>query len=274
MQAKRFASGEAEICIATDAVGMGLNLPADNVCFVTATKYDGFIERRLTPAEVQQIGGRAGRFGLSDQGTVGALERTNLRIIRKLFHAEPPLPSRAFTAPSVEDIASLRGVLWQRLERWSNTSLKPPFECAPFVSQVELAKRLSTTEVEHLGMELSLCVIQAPVRQPERIVGYWHACVQAVCRHRSMPLPTAPPELKVVANSTSLADMENGVHEASVYNWLAARRELEPYGQERDTVGMWNMVWAEMIDHRLSQVARTRQQRKQNRKRKQRLPKW
>ena len=57
-QADRFASGETEICVATDAIGMGLNLPADAVCFYETEKYDGKRVRPLTAMEVQQIGGR------------------------------------------------------------------------------------------------------------------------------------------------------------------------------------------------------------------------
>ncbi|MBL8157107.1 MAG: hypothetical protein JNM70_23240, partial [Anaerolineae bacterium] len=56
-QADRFANGETEICVATDAVGMGLNLPADYVCFYEVEKFDGRNSRLLTAAEVQQIGG-------------------------------------------------------------------------------------------------------------------------------------------------------------------------------------------------------------------------
>src|SRR5258707_7967821 len=53
-QADRFAEGKTEICVATDAVGMGLNLPADQVCFFELEKYDGRSMRVLSPAEVHQ----------------------------------------------------------------------------------------------------------------------------------------------------------------------------------------------------------------------------
>src|SRR5207244_13594606 len=69
-QADRFANGETEICVATDAVGMGLNLPADQVCFWELEKFDGKQMRMLTAAEAHQIGGRAGRYGLSNTGRV------------------------------------------------------------------------------------------------------------------------------------------------------------------------------------------------------------
>src|SRR5205814_4964475 len=44
-QADRFAEGKTEICVATDAVGMGLNLPADYVCFFETEKFDGKMMR-------------------------------------------------------------------------------------------------------------------------------------------------------------------------------------------------------------------------------------
>ena len=87
-QAERFASGEAEICVATDAIGMGLNLPADNVCFYEVEKFDGKNMRVLNPNEIKQIAGRAGRFGLSEQGMVGALSKANLNIIRQSIEAQ------------------------------------------------------------------------------------------------------------------------------------------------------------------------------------------
>src|SRR5260370_42336236 len=83
-QAARFAAGETEICVATDAVGMGLNLPADNVCFYELEKFDGKDVRTLTTNEVRQIGGRAGRYGLSQEGLIGALTANNVTRVHEL----------------------------------------------------------------------------------------------------------------------------------------------------------------------------------------------
>ena len=61
-QAEMFQSGEVDFLVATDAVGMGLNLDTDHVAFAGLTKYDGRRRRYLTPMEAAQIAGRAGRF--------------------------------------------------------------------------------------------------------------------------------------------------------------------------------------------------------------------
>ena len=71
-EAERFANGASHILVATDAIGMGLNLPLRRVLFSTMTKFDGQTDRPLNESEVHQIGGRAGRYGLHEEGFVGA----------------------------------------------------------------------------------------------------------------------------------------------------------------------------------------------------------
>ena len=60
-QVAMFEAGDVDYLVATDAVGMGLNLNVDHVAFAELDKYDGFSRRDLTPAEIGQIAGRAGR---------------------------------------------------------------------------------------------------------------------------------------------------------------------------------------------------------------------
>ncbi|GJD42494.1 hypothetical protein AFCDBAGC_0332 [Methylobacterium cerastii] len=72
-QVELYQSGDVDYLVATDAVGMGLNLDVDHVAFAATWKYDGTRFRKLTPAELGQIAGRAGRH-LSD-GTFGSTGR-------------------------------------------------------------------------------------------------------------------------------------------------------------------------------------------------------
>src|SRR5829696_4334685 len=60
-QVELFQNGDVDYLVATDAVGMGLNLDVDHVAFASDKKFDGFRFRRLFPAEFGQIAGRAGR---------------------------------------------------------------------------------------------------------------------------------------------------------------------------------------------------------------------
>ena len=59
-QVAMFQAGEVDYIVATDAIGMGLNLDLDHVAFAALSKYDGRRKRRLTPSEMAQIAGRAG----------------------------------------------------------------------------------------------------------------------------------------------------------------------------------------------------------------------
>ncbi len=68
-QVALYQNGEVDYLVATDAIGMGLNLDIDHVAFSSLTKFDGRRMRPLQPNELAQIAGRAGR-GMSD-GTFG-----------------------------------------------------------------------------------------------------------------------------------------------------------------------------------------------------------
>lgn len=72
-QVDMFQSGDVDYLVATDAVGMGLNLDVDHVAFASDRKYDGYQFRRLIPSEFAQIAGRAGRA--TRDGTFGTTGR-------------------------------------------------------------------------------------------------------------------------------------------------------------------------------------------------------
>lgn len=61
LQADDFRTGKSDVLVATDVIGMGLNLPINRIIFETCTKFDGRSERQLTAGEFKQIAGRAGR---------------------------------------------------------------------------------------------------------------------------------------------------------------------------------------------------------------------
>lgn len=73
-QVRRFLERETEVVVSTDAIGMGLNLPIRRIVFVETRKFDGVGKRTLLPEEIKQIAGRAGRFGLYDEGFVAAMD--------------------------------------------------------------------------------------------------------------------------------------------------------------------------------------------------------
>ena len=95
-QVALYQSGDVDYLVATDAIGMGLNLDVDHVAFASNRKFDGYQFRQLNPSELAQIAGRAGRaqsdgtFGTTgrcppfDDETVRALESHSFEPVRML----------------------------------------------------------------------------------------------------------------------------------------------------------------------------------------------
>ncbi|HET9717066.1 MAG TPA: helicase-related protein [Pseudolabrys sp.] len=102
-QVALYQSGDVDYLVATDAIGMGLNLDVNHVAFASDRKFDGYQFRRLNPAELAQIAGRAGRA--TRDGTFGTTGRCD--------PFEPELV-RALESHSFEPI---------RLMQWRNTAL-------------------------------------------------------------------------------------------------------------------------------------------------------
>ena len=106
-QVDMYQAGEIDYLVATDAIGMGLNMDLNHVAFSADRKFDGHHMRRLNPAEMAQIAGRAGRyltngsFGTTadltelDSKTVEAVEQHRFARIREVFWRNSDLSYRS-----------------------------------------------------------------------------------------------------------------------------------------------------------------------------------
>jgi ATP-dependent RNA helicase SUPV3L1/SUV3 len=74
-QVELYQSGDVDFLVATDAIGMGLNLDVEHIAFAGTRKFDGYQYRGLTAAEIGQIAGRAGRY--MRDGTFGVTGRAD-----------------------------------------------------------------------------------------------------------------------------------------------------------------------------------------------------
>ena len=127
-QVGMFQAGEVDYLVATDAIGMGLNMDLDHVAFARIGKFDGRGPRRLTAAEIAQIAGRAGRhmsdgtFGTTaEQGPLDAeiveaieahrfdpLTRLNWRNTRLLFESVAALLKSLDERPAIPGLVQSR----------------------------------------------------------------------------------------------------------------------------------------------------------------------
>ena len=102
-QVQMYQSGEVDYMVATDAIGMGLNMDVDHVAFAQTRKFDGRKHRELAPAELAQVAGRAGRhtsdgtFGVTgelsgfEEALVEQIENHEFEPVRQLMWRNPNL---------------------------------------------------------------------------------------------------------------------------------------------------------------------------------------
>jgi ATP-dependent RNA helicase SUPV3L1/SUV3 len=100
-QVAMFQSGEVDFLVATDAIGMGLNMDISHIAFAALSKFDGKRRRRLSLLEMAQIAGRAGRH--QRDGTFGIVQLGEQQN-RSGFEAEEVLALEAHETPPLSEL--------------------------------------------------------------------------------------------------------------------------------------------------------------------------
>jgi len=231
-EAERFASGASHILVATDAIGMGLNLPIRRVLFSTMTKFDGQADRRLSDSEVHQIAGRAGRFGMHEKGYAGVLdvaEPNAGRVLKELLLSHPQAPAdfKAPVAPNgwhVDTISSrlgktrLREVLGVFMEQLKLDDAH--FAVAELEQMLELADQLDKSAAR-LTLKERFTYAQAPV--DTRTEGQVQAFLDWSSAHATTGRAGRPWFLDEVDGHSRLERMEQALRACTLWLWLDLR---------------------------------------------------
>ncbi|KAJ2802095.1 RNA helicase [Coemansia guatemalensis] len=91
-----------DVLVASDAVGMGINLTINRVVFMTLQKFDGTATKQISVSQTRQIGGRAGRFDQGTKvGTVTSFREEDLKQLKKSMEQQPPNLAMAGIKPNV-----------------------------------------------------------------------------------------------------------------------------------------------------------------------------
>ena len=231
-EAERFAQGATHILVATDAIGMGLNLPIRRVLFSTMTKFDGQADRQLTVSEVHQIAGRAGRYGMHDEGFVGVLreaEPAAARTLKDLLPKTPKAPRefKAAVAPNWWhittiatrlDLNKLRAVLDVFMDQLLLDDAH--FEVAELEQMLELADELDRS-AGSLSLKQRFIYAQAPVdtrtdAQVQEFLEWTH-------RHAISGNAGSPWFLQDVDEHSRLDRMEQALRSCTLWLWLDLR---------------------------------------------------
>ena len=188
-EANRFRTGAANVLIATDAIGLGLNLPIRRIVFAAVEKYDGVALRPLSPQEIRQIAGRAGRYGIHEEGQVSALDARDVPVLRRSIERHEPGPGDApiWISPTDDHLRRLGAIIGTtrvsrllqffqtRVLRGEDTGLR----IADLTDPIEVATGLEQSdEFLELPFEVRCVYSRAPVttRGPGlRVLQSWGA---------------------------------------------------------------------------------------------------
>jgi ATP-dependent RNA helicase SUPV3L1/SUV3 len=161
-QVALYQSGDVDYLVATDAIGMGLNLDVEHVAFASDRKFDGYQYRRLKPAEFAQIAGRAGRS--THDGTFGTTGRC------------PPFESELVQALENHSFEPIKVMQWRdtALDFSSLGALQASLAAIPREQGLTRAPVAEDILVlEHAARDPD---VRALARTPQDIERLWEAC--------------------------------------------------------------------------------------------------
>lgn len=161
-QVELFQSGDVDFLVATDAIGMGLNLDVDHIAFAADRKFDGYQFRRLTAAEMAQIAGRAGRH--MRDGTFGVTGRAD------------PLEDALVEALESHRFDPVKTVQWRNrdLDYASLAALQASLDVAP--AREGLTRAPPAVDVDVLARVARDDAVAALATGRERVERLWQVC--------------------------------------------------------------------------------------------------
>ena len=231
-EAARFRTGQAPVLVATDAIGMGLNLPIQRVLFAEAEKYNGSFHEPLSSSLICQIGGRAGRYGLHVEGHVGTYEWNGLHpradipdcdMLKEAFDQGPEMDeARPAISPTAEDLAAFTPASPDSLgydsfcKHWNQSETFQARTQADTRAILALCARVGDIPIQDAA-----ALMGAPVRGPElppSLVSFIQGRMQ-----REFARPLAPQSISRITNDNHLEAHETFVSQAGLYLWVAER---------------------------------------------------
>ena len=225
-QAQRFRDGDADIVVATDALAMGLNMPISRVVMTTSVKYNGYEEEEISATLARQIAGRAGRYGVHEEGFVAGYDDETHQVMRSLLKEKPvPVPATGFSvAPTLEHlhrIASVTGEqsLARLLKRFVHNIDVPDGFFYPRITE-EQAERAAWLDT--LALTIAEKFVMSLVPIASRISSLqlaWESWARALARKKVCTLDADPREL----GRLGLQEVEDQCRLYSAYAWLGFR---------------------------------------------------
>lgn len=230
-EANKFKSGENPILVATDAIGMGLNLPISRLFFSTLEKFDGIESRFLNVSEIKQIAGRSGRYGFAQFGEVGLLmndSHHDRTLLHKAIYGgyETSLDTRVPIAPNLQQIQTIcstigKDDLYAALIFFKEKMVKGHnlYKTANLEDMIDIAALLKTKNLDLATGLLYSCV---PIDTNSEVhMKHFFKWVNSHISNKEVLAPILPDVIELEKNdSYSLYEAENYVKLCMAYRWL------------------------------------------------------
>jgi ATP-dependent RNA helicase SUPV3L1/SUV3 len=215
---------------------MGLNLPIKTVLFSQATKFDGRDSRDLTPQEVKQIAGRAGRYGKFECGYVGAINKSSLTLISQHIQSQQ---SHCLESCVVRPTETQLSVIREQIGCDSIKSalslfikLSKPNSiliCSDLTEMLELAEQIEMrTQLNSLSFSDKYIFISAPISSKEMLIKIYISWLISYSRGIPVTLQKGAcstfPRHSSTNDDSVLNDAENCVKMLVLYHWIARRK--------------------------------------------------
>jgi ATP-dependent RNA helicase SUPV3L1/SUV3 len=254
-QAQAFIEGRTQVVVATDAIGMGVNLPIKRIVFSALSKYDGESNRGLTSLEIRQIAGRAGRYGLAEQGVVTGFSSGYLsRIASGLHQPVPSFEAPYSVMPTWEHVATVLDALKTKdvgkaFEFFARIKFGGQFVQADLTDclarYAELAQTRRPIEPKDMFM---LCCAPADPRNIEDM-DMLRGAAYSLLPDYVLPIPKASFDLsKKEPSGHELKLAEAYSRELALFSWVACKW---PYAVLDNGLAELRSMTAEFIDRAL-----------------------
>jgi len=226
-QAERFRDGTADIVVGTDALAMGLNMPIARIVMTTSVKYNGYEEEEIPAALARQIAGRAGRFGVHEEGLVAGYDNETHNVMRSLLREKPvPLKTTGFAvAPTLEHLHRISSVtneqgLAKLLKRFVHNIDVPDGFFFPRITedQFERAAWLDTLELT-VAEKFALSLVPISSKVPS-LQNAWEKWAKALAHKTVTHLSPQQSPLSYM----NLQEVEDSCRLYSAYAWLSYRQ--------------------------------------------------
>ncbi|XP_034684675.1 ATP-dependent RNA helicase SUV3, mitochondrial isoform X2 [Vitis riparia] len=226
------ATSEFDVLVASDAIGMGLNLNISRIIFSTLKKFDGIEERDLTVPEIKQIAGRAGRFGSKfPDGEVTCMNVKDLPLLHSSLKSPSPVLERAGLFPTF-DLLFMHSrfhptkSLYQMLEHFvDNAKLSSNY----FIADCEeMLKVAAIVDEFPLGLHDKYLFVISPVDMNNDISS--QGLIQFAQTYAKKGIVRlreifTPGTLQVPKSHSALKELESIYQVLDLYVWLSFRLE-------------------------------------------------